>query len=63
MEVDAARCAVVGPSGMGGFERRSTHSVLILLSIVKRLSIRAEHFFQSDLAKCLRRCRAQEARV
>ena len=45
MKMDAARCAVVGPSGLGGFERRSTHSVLNLLSIVKRLSIRAELFF------------------
>ena len=36
MQVDAGRCAAVGPSEAGGFERRSTHCVHILLSIAQR---------------------------
>ena len=42
MKVDAARCAAVGPSGPGGFERRSTHSVHNSLSIAQRCELAEE---------------------
>ena len=63
MEVDAGRCAAVGPSGPGGFERRSTHCVHKLLSIAQRREHAQEHFFHAEPAKCLRRCQAQGAHV
>jgi len=33
MKMDAGRCAAVGLSGAGGFERRSTHCVNNLVSV------------------------------
>ena len=42
MQVDAGRCAAVGPSGAGGFERRSTHYVSNLLSIAQRSELADE---------------------
>ena len=49
MKVDAARCAAVGPSGPGGFERRSTHYVSDLVSMAQRSSLAEElvFFFQA----------------
>ena len=53
MEVDAGRCAVVGPSGLGGFERRSTHCLHELLSIAQRSEHAAELvFFSSPRTAC-----------
>ena len=59
MKVDAERCAAVGPSGPGGFERRSTHSVHILLSIAQRREDVEELDFYLELKSFLRRCEAQ----
>ena len=63
MQMDAGMCAAVGPSGPGGFERRSTHCVHNLLSIAPHRTAEQELDFQSEPATCLRRCGAQGARV
>ena len=63
MEMDAARCAVVGPSGMGGFERRSTHCFHNLLWIAQRREHAEELFFHLEPQIFLRRCEAQEVSV
>ena len=59
MQVDAGRCAVVGPSGLGGFERRSTHCFHNLLSIVQRREHAQELVFLFEPQSYLRRCEAQ----
>ena len=59
MKVDAGRCAVVGPSGPGGFEPRSTHSVHKSLSIAWRREHAEELDFLFEPQTCLRRCEAQ----
>ena len=43
--MDAGRCAAVGPSGAGGFERRSTHCVNNLLSIAPAARLAQELVF------------------
>ena len=63
MKVDAARCAVVGPSGLGGFERRSTHCVHDLVLSLQRRSHAEELDFHVEPQMFLRRCEAQGARV
>ena len=63
MQVDAGRCAAVGPSGPGGFERRSTHSVHNLVSIAQRCEHAPELVFLFEPQSYLRRCEAQEVRV
>ena len=63
MEMGAGMCAAVGPSGAGGFERRSTHSVKNLVSSLQRRGSRRNLFFHFEPAECLRRCGAQGAGV
>ena len=65
MEVDAGRCAAVGPSGPDGFERRSARSFHNLVSIAQQRSHAEELDFQSEPANwnCLRRCEAQGVSV
>ena len=59
MQVDAGMCAAVGPSGPGGFERRSTHSFHNLLSIAPRREHVPELVFLFEPQSYLRRCEAQ----
>ena len=54
---------MVGPSGLGGFERRSTHCLHELLSIAQRSEHAAELVFFFKPANCLRRCEAQGVSV
>ena len=63
MQEDAGRCAVVGPSGPGGFEPRSTHSVHNLVSIAQRREHAPELVFLFEARTHLRRCEAQGGRV
>ena len=63
MEMDAGMCAAVGPSGLGGLERRSTHSVHKSLSIAQRRSSRRNLFFHFEPETDLRRCEAQGVSV
>ena len=63
MQVDAARCAAVGPSGLGAFERRSTHSVRNSLSIAQRRELAEELVFLFEAQSCLRRCEAHGVSV
>ena len=63
MQMDAGRCAAVGPSGAGGFERRSTHCVNNLLSIAQQREHAPELVFQSEVEIDLRRCKPQRACV
>ena len=59
MEMDAGMCAAVGPSGPGGFERRSTHCFHNLLSIAQRREHAQELVFLFEPQSYLRRCEAQ----
>ena len=63
MKVDAGRCAAIGPSGAGGFERRSTHSVNNLVLSLQRRGHAEELFFAVELEIFLRRCEAQGVSV
>ena len=63
MEMDAGMCAAVGPSGAGGFERRSTHCVHDLVSIAQKRGHAQELFFHVELEIFLRRCEAQGVSV
>ena len=50
---------MVGPSGPGGFERRSTHCFHNLLSIAQRREHAPELVFLFEPQSYLRRCEAQ----
>ena len=63
MQVDAGRCAAVGPSGPGGFERRSTHCVHELVLSLQRRGHAEELDFHVQPQMFLRRCEAQEVSV
>ena len=63
MEMGAGMCAAVGPSGAGGFERRSTHCVHDLVWIALRREHAAELVFLFEPQTYLRRCEAQGAGV
>ena len=68
MEMDAGMCAAVGPSGAGGFERRSTHCVHNLVSVAAAARPAEEDFFHVEreifrsCAGAKRRRRVFEAR-
>ena len=63
MEMGAGMCAAVGPSGAGGFERRSTHSVKNLVSSLQRRGHAEELVFAVEPEMFLRQCEGQGARV
>ena len=63
MEMDAGMCAAVGPSGPGGFERRSTHCVHDLVLSLQRRGHAQELFFHLEREIFLRRCEAQGVSV